>query len=412
MRVAYGQVALVDNGGFFPEENIAQYQDVAWFLMDAMKALGVDAIGVGERDLRFGRAFLEQRAKRDQLPMVCANLLDKKSQRTVFAPYVVKKVGAVTVGFFGLIYDKANLGPGKDSLAIDDPTAVARRVIPEMRKKGAQVVVLLSQLGKVESEDLVTAVDGVDALMVGRNVALVDKGRMVKNTVACYGGEQGQYACRTIITLDDKKHMSAGDADAIILSPEVGEKAEVHDLVKSFEDGFTERMRKTEMERQAKETAQRTDNSPSHFVGDKLCVRCHQKEGEQWKTTSHAVAFQTLVDMKKDTDRECIGCHVVGFEKSGGFTTINTTPDKSNVQCESCHGMGTEHDAFAKSPQRITAQTCMQCHTKDNDPGFVFDQRLALVAHSNLSGATLNAKKVKGPADAKAAPAMKGHTGQ
>ena len=36
----------------------------------------------------------------------------------------------------------------------------AQRTVAELRKKGATVVVLLSQLGKVESEDLVTAVDG------------------------------------------------------------------------------------------------------------------------------------------------------------------------------------------------------------------------------------------------------------
>lgn len=412
MRTAYGQVVLVDNGGYFPEENLPAYQDLAWFVMDAMKSLGVDAVGVGERDLRYGRAFLEQRAKRDQLPVVCANLLDKKSRRTVFAPYLIKKVGTVSIGFLGLITDKGNLGPAKDSLLVDDPAAVAKRVVPEMRKKGAQVVVLLSQLGKVESEDLVTAVDGIDALVVGRNTALIDKGRMVKNTVACYGGEQGQFACRTIVTLDDKKHMSSGDAEAIVLGPEVGERAEVRDLVKSFDDGFNERMRKSEMERQAKAAAQNAENSASHYIGDKLCIRCHQKEGEQWKTTSHSLAWQTLVDMKKDNSSECIGCHVVGYQKAGGFASMATTPDKGNVQCESCHGMGTEHDAFAKSPQQVTAQTCLQCHTPDNDPGFQFDRKLALVAHTNMTGATINAKKVKGPMDAKAAPAMKGHTGQ
>ena len=37
----YGQVVLVDNGGFFPEA--PNEQDVAWFLMDAMHVLNTDA---------------------------------------------------------------------------------------------------------------------------------------------------------------------------------------------------------------------------------------------------------------------------------------------------------------------------------------------------------------------------------
>src|SRR5437867_12594689 len=103
--------------------------------MDAMKALGVDAVTVGERDLRFGRAFLEQRAKHDQLPVVSANLLDAKSRKPVFAPFIVKRVGTLNVGVFGVMPGKADLGPGKDSLALGEPQEAARRTVTELRRK-------------------------------------------------------------------------------------------------------------------------------------------------------------------------------------------------------------------------------------------------------------------------------------
>ena len=398
----------MDNGGFFPEEGIT-HQDVAWFMMDAMKTLNIDAINVGERDLKYGLAFLTQRAKKDGLPVVSANLLDKKTRKPIFAPYVIKTVGTVKVGYFGLISDKAELGGIKDSVALDEPSAVARRVVPEMRKKGAQVVVLLSQLGKVESEDLVTAVDGIDAVMVGRNTPILQKGRMIKNTVACYGGEQGQYACRTIMTLDTKRHATTGDAEAIMLGPEVGEKPEMRDLVKSFEDGFNEKMRKEEMARLAQQNAN-PDATPSHFIGSELCIRCHQDEGEQWKTTSHSKAWETLINVKKDATPDCIPCHVMGFKQPGGFVSGTSTPNLVNVQCENCHGMGTEHDAFATTPHRVTEQTCTGCHHGENDPEFSFALKLPKIIHSNSSGETIKAKKVKSPNDAASAPMMKGHT--
>jgi hypothetical protein len=404
VKAGYGQVLVVDDGGYFPEED--NRRDAAWFLMDAMKTLGIDAVNVGDRDLRFGRAFLEQHVKKSGLPVVSANLLDKKTHRTVFNPFIVKRVGTVTVGVFGLMSDKGDLGPGKDSLAVDDPMTAARKTVLDMKRKGAQVIVLLSHLGKIEGEDLVTGVEGIDAVVMGRNVAISQRGRMVKNTVACYSGEQGQYLCRTELTLDDKRHMTTGEAEAVLLGPEIPDRPEIASLVKAFEDGLTEKNRKLEMEQVAKQKSQVADNSTSHYIGQELCIRCHSKEADAWKTTSHSQAWNTLQIVKKDGDPECVSCHSLGYQKPGGFATFATTPTLVNVQCEDCHGIGTEHDAFVAAPRAIDTATCTKCHDKERDPEFNFATRMAAIAHSNLSGETLNNRKVKAPGDENKVPSM------
>jgi hypothetical protein len=387
LKSVYGQVALVDNGGFFPETDAQQ--DLAWFLMDAMKLLGTDAVGLGERDLRFGVAYLRSQLKRTQLPMVCSNLLDKRSRKTLVSPYVIKKIGSVRVGFFGLIGDQMNLGPAKDSLQVEEPLATARRIVPEMRKKGAEVVVLLAQLGKVPGEDLVSAVDGIDAVIIGHNAPMLQKGRTVKNTVACYGGEQGQYVCRTDLALDAKRQKTGGEASAVMLGAEFADKPEILKLVKSFEDGFNEKLRKVDAERVKQQSVITTEPSTDHFIGAEMCVRCHKEAGDQWKTTSHSLAWETLVHAKKEAAAECVPCHVSGYGQPGGFRAAAATPQMANVQCESCHGMGTQHDAFAGKGAGVAEQTCTQCHNKDNDADFDFQRDLAKVVHSNLSGETL-----------------------
>jgi hypothetical protein len=390
--MSYSQVLLVDNGGFFPEDE--PHKPAAWFLMDAMKVLGTDAVGLGERDLRFGVSFLTQNIKRAGLPVTCANLFDSKTKKPLVDPYIIKQVGRVKVGLFGLISDKANLGPGKDSLSVEEPGVAATNAVKDLRRKGATIVVLLSQLGKVESEDLVASVDGIDAVVVGHNTPLIQKGRMIKNTVACYGGEQGQFICRTAITLDAQGKMASGDAEAFILSPEVGEKADVAELVKSFEEGLNEQLRKEEMEKRAKIDSGSVENSPDHYLGSELCIRCHEDEGRQWKTTAHSVAWQTLVDAHSDANAECIQCHVVGYNQPGGFQNATVTPKLANVQCESCHGMGTKHDAFSvASASRVTQATCRSCHNQERDPDFQFDQKMRLIMHTNFSGETLAHKK-------------------
>ena len=249
IRAQYGQVALVDDGGFFPEAD--GQQDLAGFIIDVMNRLNTDAVGVGERDLRYGASFLRAQVKRNRLPVVCANLIEKRSRKPLFNPYLVKKIGGVEVGFFGLIGEKVDLGPSRDSLLVEAPAAVATRTIAEMRKKGVDVVVLLGQLGKIENEDLVSAVDGVNAVVVGRDTPMIPKGRMIKNTVACYGGEQGHYVCKTVLTLDARRQVTSGEADAVMLGPEVGDQPEIYKLVKSFEDGINAKHRKAETERTA-----------------------------------------------------------------------------------------------------------------------------------------------------------------
>jgi len=144
----------------------------------------------------------------------------------------------------------------------------------------------------------------------------------------------------------------------------------------------------------------------SHYIGSDLCIRCHPSEGAQWKTTAHSAAWNTLQVVKHDADETCVTCHSVGYLKPGGFVSFASTPQMANVQCENCHGMGTEHDSFAASAKKIDASTCMQCHNKERDPDFNFATHLPRIVHTNMSGETLEARKVKGPGDENKAPQM------
>ena len=382
----------MDAGGFFPESDAPEHRDVASFLMDAHVLLGTDAVGAGEKELRFGYSFLKANVERSRLPMVCSNLFLRKTGKPALTPYIIKKVGTVNVGIFGLMSDKFSYGPSQDSLRVDEPVATARRIVAEMRKKGATVTVLLSQLGKVDSEDLVAAVPGIDVLIVGHASSLLMKGRMIKNTVACYGGEKGQHIGRTIVSLDAKRAQATGESETFMLSPEVGERAEIAKLVKTFEDGFNEKQRKLQKERAVEASKAKAAESPDRYLGADLCMRCHQSEGDQWKSTSHAVAWKTLTDGGNDTKAECVGCHVVGYRKPGGFQGVGDAPKLANVQCESCHGMGTMHESFANPRKTVTEATCVACHQGENDAHWNWQTKRALIVHSNRSGETLKKK--------------------
>jgi len=78
------------------------------------------------------------------------------------------------------------------------------------------------------------------------------------------------------------------------------------------------------------------------YVGIETCSNCHQEERKFWDTTSHAKAYATLSTAHKEFNLDCVRCHVTGYEKAGG-STVTHVEGLRDVQCEVCHGPGSNH---------------------------------------------------------------------
>jgi 2',3'-cyclic-nucleotide 2'-phosphodiesterase (5'-nucleotidase family) len=115
----------------------------------------------------------------------------------------------------------------------------AKKTVAELRKKGAQVVVMLAQTGGPAAEDLVAGVEGIDVAVLGRNVSLLDRGRRIGKTIVVYGGTQGHYECRTELTLDPARRVKDAETQAVMLGPEVTDSPAIAASVKAFEDALT-----------------------------------------------------------------------------------------------------------------------------------------------------------------------------
>ena len=234
LRKANPNLLVVDSGGFFPDAQ--SERDDAPFMTEAMRDLGLAAAGLGDRELMFGRAFLLAVLERSPVPVVCANLWEKQPRRTLVRPWLVQKAGRQKVGLFGLINEKAALGPSADSLETSDPLEAARKAVADLRKQGATVIVLLSSLGKVETEDLVIAVPGIDVAIAGRNVPLLQRSREIDQTTVVFGGEQGQYVGLTELGLDAKGRIVSRTSGAWMLGPDVADQPAMLAKVTAFEE--------------------------------------------------------------------------------------------------------------------------------------------------------------------------------
>lgn len=142
------------------------------------------------------------------------------------------------------------------------------------------------------------------------------------------------------------------------------------------------------------EVSEYAPTSSPAYVGEARCAVCHSggSGGTQhttWEETAHADAWETLQE-SGGAASFCEGCHTVGLNGFGvNLTAMDAGWDEvriekfQNVQCESCHGPGSEH-AESGDPSKITvnyeAATCGSCHTGAHHP--TFDEEWELSPHN------------------------------
>ena len=158
-------------------------------------------------------------------------------------------------------------------------------------------------------------------------------------------------------------------------------------------------------ERQAllerRDKRERTLFARADYVGSAACQSCHAAEHSIWAAGPHGAAFETLEAKNQSENRDCVVCHVTGFEQPGGYPEGGAAV--SNVGCESCHGPGGDHvGAEQKRKGTILAladkcdscvilQICGSCHTDEWDPNFEFElgQKLETIRHGMASTAAV-----------------------
>ncbi|MBU0616873.1 MAG: thrombospondin type 3 repeat-containing protein [Planctomycetes bacterium] len=105
--------------------------------------------------------------------------------------------------------------------------------------------------------------------------------------------------------------------------------------------------------------------SPPMYVGAASCAECHQDRHAEWSQTIHATAFDTLVESGDGDNYLCFPCHSVGYGQPSGFVDLETTPELADVQCENCHGPGSNHNADPNNVHlaiNYDSNLCGACH--------------------------------------------------
>ena len=130
--------------------------------------MGYDAVNVGEKDLMLGIKFLSDASQKAKFSFVSANLVDKKTEKGVFKPYVIKEIAGLKVGIFGLLDDAFNptLQERDRELKILDPISTSKILTKSLREY-CDLIVLLSQLGESRDRKLARENPQIDLILGG-----------------------------------------------------------------------------------------------------------------------------------------------------------------------------------------------------------------------------------------------------
>jgi len=165
----------------------AQRRLKAILLTDAGAVAGLDAAGVGRLDLGAGLGYLRLLATRARFPVLSANLLDEDGQRVFEASALITR-GDRVIGVTSVLPGEvAGLG-----FQASDPYAAAKAEAASLRERGAELVVVLSNLGS-KADKRLAKVSGADLVLSSRDRAILDEGARAGRAWLAEAGSRGRY---------------------------------------------------------------------------------------------------------------------------------------------------------------------------------------------------------------------------
>lgn len=145
----------------------------------AMNAAGYDFGTLGNHEFNGTAAQLRKLIDATRYQLLSANTTDRQSGRPLTQPFVIRRVGAVRIGLFGLTTHEAATYPaGKEAVDVADEVQAARKMVAALRPR-ADILVLLSHAGEEMDEKLAAEVPGLDVIVGGHSHSRLPSGTLV-----------------------------------------------------------------------------------------------------------------------------------------------------------------------------------------------------------------------------------------
>lgn len=450
---AYGQIqalrqkqttVYVDTGDtLFDSPVIAEFtKQSAEFkavkIAEALDLLGLKFMTPGDQDFALGTAFLDHLAKKHQFKFLISNGIKKFPIKSVKKS--VLEMGGQTVHFFGIV-DPAVMRPQYRKL-FEDPWRWLEKNSASLKKRKGDLFVLLSHSG-IEVDRAIAKKYPVFDWIIGAHsqsflTSPVEIGETRLTQVLSRNHYLGQ------INLAEKK----SEQFSLLEIRDDRKDLVTNNPLTSWLSDFKQKYDEV----QAVENSMAFQNDEEVKIATYIsCSQCHSKQVDFWQSTTHSIAYASLVHAKASNNNECVKCHSVGLKQPGGFSnkqniihasevTIDhdaywqeldlansikhpirqlagekikshaqnwlkydrqkkIEQNYANVQCLNCHNQDAEHPFNESTPlsSEDIQNKCLACHTRDQSPEWYDKDEKGLATSLNAQYFSQKLKAVSCP---------------
>ena len=207
----------------------------AEFVLRLYGKMGYDAVNIGDTDLVLGLEYLRVLQKHSPVPLLSANLKDKKTGKPLFKPYLVKQIHGLKVGIIGLMTQsfQPSMLNRTGSYFLEDPVKAAVNTV-----NGAlldcDLIIALAHLNRSEIEALAQEVCSVSIIIGGDdrayNAKMINRSLWVQTDA--FGFQIGKLDVKWVRGTPDFQYKNA----LTVLRPEMSGDPEIEKMIASAGD--------------------------------------------------------------------------------------------------------------------------------------------------------------------------------
>ena len=337
----------------------------AAYLAEAAQRAGVAAINLGVDERNLGADFLHDIEAVRLLPWVRSN-----APPSTEGAWPGEDVLHLHVGDQRMVVAGISTVATRSEGNVPDAAAAVRRFVSDLRRDERLVVLVQGSIA--DADALARAVPRIDVIVTADGGSATDaQAHKVGEVLVVATGTDGKWL-GSINLAPGRLPVTA--VTSYRLGEEIPDDPATAALVTDYYGAL-------------KEARVLADEAPrptagGSFTGAKACESCHSEAYQIWQDGPHPHALDTLVARGKDGAPQCVVCHTLGYGFTGGFVDRETTPERGGVQCENCHGVGSNHVANP-SPEygHADENTCRTCHTAEQSTHFDFETYWRRIFH-------------------------------
>lgn len=318
-----GSVILLDTGDMlFPSPNLPPTMKDSFTFGAENLAIGMDKIGLnyavpGDQDLALGTPFLKKLLAKSRFQYLVLNFSDPKvlpHKRLVIIEHGDNKI------FMTGVVDPDILPPKYTSL-FTKPENALKSFMPELIKAGYSKenkkhrFILLSHSGMPNDQKLVKGFKDIDWVLGAHTQSFTKIPYEENKTKLAQVLSRNHYLGSIEFDFSGDKSLDKWVLHEI--RDELKDKLSPNTFSK-FIDEHKEKVKVIQVQEQS-QMSNHTKGQVIKKATANSCVECHEPQVDFWTQTPHSIAYATLINANEDKNLNCIGCHSLGFNETGGY---------------------------------------------------------------------------------------------